>query len=147
MKEAFASSFYSEYDGHREYHENNAIDGKRYTTFASKGELNPWLQVEFKEIAVVTRVTIFNRFDCCWERTKNLQVRVGYTKFIKGVNTLHLTANVLCATYQGPGTRGEEIALDCKRPITGQYVSVQLMQESTAALNFGEIQISGSPGT
>ena len=103
--------------------------------------------MELKKIGVVGRVTIFNRQNCCGERAKNMRVTVGFTKFTKGMNPLHLPKNTKeCATYKGPGKTGEEISIECKAAIKGQYVAVQLMQTTTATMNFAEIEIYGHSG-
>lgn len=143
VKDAFASSIHS-----NGFDAKKAIDGNRETTFSSSGynEMNPWLQVELQEIGSVDRVIIFNRKDCCGERTKNMRVSAGLTKFTTGINTLDIPENEICATYEGPGKDGEEIWIDCKASMIGRYVSVQLMQTTEAILNFGEIKIYGEPG-
>ena len=144
VKGAFSSSIH-----HNTYDATNAIDGNLENFFHSNDNeknKNPWLQVELKEICVIHSIIVFNRKNCCGERTKNMRVGVGFTKFVKGMETLDLRKNEVCATYEGPGKNGEEISIHCKAPMRGQYVSVQLMQTSNAILNLGEIEIYGQPG-
>ena len=142
MTEAFASSIYN---SNPVYDATKAIDGNYigdYTgnIFHTECEANPWLQVELHEASVVSRVTIFNRADCCGDRFRNVEVRVGFTKFSEG----DLSENELCATYAGPGQDGEVISIYCTEGIKGQYVSVQLME--TECLNIAEVEIYGQPG-
>ena len=145
MKASFASSVHANL---QKYDATKFIDGKKDTFFASDGnsEMNPWIQVELKEIGVVDRITIFNRKDCCGERAKNMRVTVGFTKFTKGMNPLDLPKDEICATYKGPGKNGETISIDCKAAMRGQYVSFQLVQDTKAILNLAEIEIYGHSG-
>lgn len=99
------------------------------------------------DIGVVSSVTIFRRHDLNDEIIKNLTVRVGFTKFsLVEVHTLVVPENEICSTYEVPGKDGEAISLDCKHAMKGQYVSVQLVQESYTYLTFGEIEIYGQTG-
>ena len=140
LKEAFASS---EHDAN--YAAAKAIDGElgKKHDFSTKAENYPWLQVELKKVAYVTRVIIINRH-VLGSRTKDLEVRVGDNKY-EGINQ-KIIKNNLCATYQGPGKNGEKIALDCTEAMKGRYVSVQLIHDVRTVLNLDEIEIYGNPG-
>lgn len=61
----------------------NAVDGKRDANYDSgscshtKSEFNPWWRVDLKEVYNVSKVMITNREDCCQERIRGVQIRVG----------------------------------------------------------------------
>ena len=141
MKTAHASSVY-----HSIMDVTRSIDGNPDTRFHTGSENKPWLQVELNDVRVVHHIAIINRKDCCGYRTKNMQVRVGFTYFSRDTKTLNMTDDEICATYIGPGKNGEKIIIDCKNPMGGKYVSVQLMQEGNAIMNFNEIMIYGITG-
>ena len=102
--------------------------------------MNPWLQIELEYVAAINTVIIYNRRHCCGDRTKNVALRVGLTKFTKG---MELDNNEICATYEGPGSDGEEIIINCSSTMIGQYVSVHLMLDTPGILNLSEIMIYG----
>lgn len=56
--------------------------------------------------ADVTSITIFNREDdaenCCWARLHDMEIRLGDTLPDPGVPGALMTANSVCASYQGP---------------------------------------------
>ena len=110
---------------------------------SSPGEMNPWLQIELEYVANVNHVVIHNRKDCCGERMKNVALRVGLTKFTNG---MELKNDETCATYEGPGSDGEKIIINCSRKMKGQYVSIHLMQNTPAILHLNEIMIYGHAG-
>ena len=105
--------------------------------------MNPWLQIELEYVANVDHVIIYNRKDCCGERMKNVALRVGLTKFTKG---MELQNDETCAIYDGPGSDGEKIIISCSREMKGQYVSIHRMENTPAILNLNEIMIYGHAG-
>ena len=136
-KSADASSVYGGYEPAK------AIDNDLENTFHSlypPFETDPWLQIELEYVAAINKVIIYNRRHCCGDRTKNVAVRVGLTKFTKG---MELDNNEICATYEGPGSDGEEIIINCSSTMIGQYVSVHLMLDTPGILNLSEIMIYG----
>ena len=125
---------------------DKAIDNDIETTFhslTSPKDLNPWLQIELEYVANVNHVIIHNRKSCCGERMKNVALRVGLTKFTKGMEVKN---DEICATYEGPGSDGEKIIINCSSEMKGQYLSIHLMQNTPAILNLNEIMIYGHSG-
>ncbi|XP_072550442.1 uncharacterized protein [Salminus brasiliensis] len=61
----------------------NAVDGKRALSYMSGScshtypERDPWWRVELPGVYNVTSVTITNRGDCCGERIRGAQIRIG----------------------------------------------------------------------
>ena len=139
-KSADASSVYGPVTG--AYGPAKVIDNDLENIFASlpPGEIDPWLQIELEYVAAINTVIIYNRRHCCGDRMKNVALRVGLTKFTKG---MELDNNEICATYEGPGSDGEEIIINCSSTMIGQYVSVHLMLDTPGILNFSEIMIYG----
>ena len=139
-KSADASSVYGPVTG--AYGPAKVIDNDLENIFASlpPGEIDPWLQIELEYVAAINTVIIYNRRHCCGDRMKNVALRVGLTKFTKG---MELNNNEICATYQGPGSDGEEIILNCSSTMMGQYVSIHLMLDTPGYLNFNQITVYG----
>ena len=147
IKKAFASSQHAS----GKFGPGNAIDGKTSTFFNSNDGIKPWLgfpypwlQVELENTGLITRIVIVNRQDCCWFRTKKLQVRVGPSKIettTDGKAEQPITENTLCGEYEGPGSKEEEIKIDCQKPIEGKYVTLQLMIDSKTVMNVAEVKV------
>ena len=140
-KSADASSVYGPVTG--AYGPARAIDNDLENMFHSlpPGEIDPWLQIELEYVAAINTVIIYNRNDhCCGDRTKNVALRVGLTKFTNG---MELNNNEICATFEGPGSDGEEIVMNCSSTMIGQYVSMHLRLDTPGILNINEIMIYG----
>ena len=52
-----------------------AGDNTLYCVHTSEGSQN-WWRVDFLERVLVARVAILNRGDCCWDRMRDLEIRV-----------------------------------------------------------------------
>ena len=143
VKSADASSVHSSGN----YPPSQAIDKDIETMFHSDDvsltdKTNPWLQIELAYVATVHQVIIINR-KSNGDRIKNVALRVGSTKFIKGTD---LKDDEICAKYQGPGKHGEKIEIKCSSPMKGKYVSIHLIEHTPAIINLMEIVIYGNPG-
>ena len=125
---------------------DKAIDNNIETTFHSAihptEEVNPWLQIELENVSTVHQVIVHNR-KIEGSRMKNVAVRVGLSKFTKGMEVKN---DEICATYQGPGRDGEKIIINCLKAMKGQYVSIHMMENRPAVLNLNEIMIYGNIG-
>ena len=72
-------------------------------------ERAPWLAIDYGAEVTVKRVELFNREDCCGDRTRNVDVRVS--------NQLPTSANemfsggFLLGHFAGPGTNGQHISI------------------------------------
>ncbi|XP_052062644.1 fucolectin-like [Mytilus californianus] len=96
---------------------------------ATHRERNPFWWVNLDKEYLVERVEIWNRKDCCAERTRNLDVTIGPT----------LNDMKLCAHYKGPSHKGEHLVLGCTKRMRGRYVKLQL--QGTDYLNLLEIKV------
>ncbi|XP_065051247.1 uncharacterized protein LOC135680930 isoform X2 [Rhopilema esculentum] len=89
------------------------------TCTATNKQSNPWWRVDLQKSFMVGKVKITNRNDCCWNRLRRVQVRVGN-------NGAGPDRNPLCANAPGAFGRGETRDLVCSRPLRGRYVYVTL---------------------
>eukprot|EP00960_Hanusia_phi_P008703 248969-Hanusia_phi.AAC.1 len=81
----------------------------------------------------VSRVTLVNRAECCWERTDNVQVYIGDD----GMSAVN---NVLCGTYRAFTSISHHQTLECG--LRGRYVWVY-KEYSTLPMNWAEMTIQG----
>ncbi|CAH1249313.1 LRRC15 [Branchiostoma lanceolatum] len=105
-----------------------AVDGYRGTNAGTpenecaitRNELQPWWKVDLGDIYTVSRVSVLNRGDWQEERLRNFMVRVGPNE--------NFTLNDQCGqTYTATPTKAQTIAVLCDPPMSGRYVSVQIM--------------------
>ena len=171
MKAAYSSSIKDTEDitgVYSSFGVSNAIDNNPGTAFQTSDdyEINPWLQVELEKVSTIYQVIILSRKNWWVANMRNAQVRVGFTEFSEftNLNLLRLlTMNPLpyiklCAVEERPEQDGDEIKMNCHKPITGRYVSVQLVQSvltdkgqpesirEFASLSLNEIMIYGHAG-
>ncbi|XP_039509884.1 fucolectin-5-like [Pimephales promelas] len=109
--------------GHPQGDAQHAIDGNRDSDYKkescthTKTEFNPWWRVDLGNVYSVSNVTITNRGDCCKERLRGAQIRVG-TKLDNNGNNNELVATILTAP---DGT--ETFSFDS---VNGRYVNIFL---------------------
>ncbi|XP_048057793.1 uncharacterized protein LOC125275137 [Megalobrama amblycephala] len=101
----------------------HAVDGNRNSD-ANKGscthtnsEFNPWWRVDLGNVYSINKVTITNRGDCCKERLKGAQIRIGNSLDNNG-NSNELATTLLTAP-DGTQTFLFE-------PVIGRYVNIYL---------------------
>ncbi|XP_048057804.1 uncharacterized protein LOC125275148 [Megalobrama amblycephala] len=99
----------------------HAVDGDRNSD-ANKGscshtnsDFNPWWRVDLENVYSISNVTITNRQDCCKERLKGAQIRIGNSLDNNGNNN-ELAATILTAP-DGTETFSFE-------HINGRYVNI-----------------------
>ncbi|XP_078542752.1 fucolectin-5-like [Lissotriton helveticus] len=80
---------------------------------ATNGDMNPWWKVDLGQSQPIGSVVVVNRADCCPERLRGAEVRVG-----DNVNN----NNPVCGTITNLGA-GSVTTLCCKGMV-GRYVSV-----------------------
>ena len=73
----------------------------------SKEERSPWLAIDYGTPVIVHRVEIFNRDDCCGDRTKNVDVRVAYE--LPTSSGQMFPGGSLLGHFAGPGADGQHI--------------------------------------
>ena len=95
---------------------SNCIDGNRggpevvgnVAKFCvTNGETAPWIAIDYGTTVTVQRVEIFNRRDCCGERTQNVDVRISDELPTSGSEMF--SGGTLLGHFAGPGTTGQHI--------------------------------------
>ena len=118
--------------GEPQYHSSKVVDGDLsfFNTFQSHEQGNPFVTVDLQQSMYVNRVRIYNRAQCCQERLKFFEIRIG--------NSATLTSNPACVT-NGPNFVDFQ---DFTCVMRGRYVSLQII--GNAILNFREFEIYGT---
>ncbi|KAI8510905.1 hypothetical protein Bbelb_118210 [Branchiostoma belcheri] len=128
-----------------EYPAERAVDGNTGTILYplkecthTDLEYEPWWKVDLGDTYVISHVTVINRGDCCGERLRNFMVRVGpYEDFRE---------NTPCGDiYTETPSEGETIDVRCEEPISGRWVSVQLIGREDY-LSLCEVQVFSGTG-
>ena len=93
----------------------------------------------FDQPILLEGVKIYNRQDCCGNRLKSVEVRVGKqtidTNF-KG----KITENSLCGTFVGPGVNAGVHKVTCNPPIVGNIVTLQIVESGNQVLQLDEVE-------
>ncbi|VDI27633.1 Hypothetical predicted protein [Mytilus galloprovincialis] len=106
------------------YVSQNGMDGVTDSLVETQRGQNPYWTVQLPKEEKIKGVVFINRVDCCGARFNNIQVMIGGKE---------------CATFKGPGEKGEIIPLRCSHPLTGKKVEVLL--KGNGILSFAEIKI------
>ncbi|XP_019646182.1 PREDICTED: zona pellucida sperm-binding protein 3 receptor-like [Branchiostoma belcheri] len=123
-----------------EYPAERAVDGNTGTILYPRQqcthtdlEYEPWWKVNLGDTYVISHVTVINRGDCCGERLRNFMVRVGPHGDFR--------ENTPCGDiYSETPSEGETIDVRCEEPISGRWVSVQLIGREDY-LSLCEVQV------
>ena len=73
----------------------------------------PWLAVDYVASVSIRWVEIFNRRDCCGDRTKNVNVRVSDE--LPTTDKQMFSGGALLGHFAGPGTDGQHIVISGRR--------------------------------
>uniref|UniRef100_A0A8C1PK85 Fucolectin tachylectin-4 pentraxin-1 domain-containing protein n=1 Tax=Cyprinus carpio TaxID=7962 RepID=A0A8C1PK85_CYPCA len=109
--------------GHPQGDAEHAVDGNRDSNYAkgscthTKTEFNPWWRADLGNVYSISNVSITNRGDCCKERLRGAQIRIG-NKLENNGNNTELVATVLTVP---DGTVTFEF-----EPVNGRYVNIFL---------------------
>jgi len=129
-----------------EFPASKLIDSKNSTFYHSAGTTTsmPWIQLELQPGSIVHRVHITNRVDCCGSKLRNLEVRVG-NEVREQDQQGRLTSNSLCNNWVGPGKNGEVVVVECSQPITGKYITIQIMDKGhKEPMHIAEVEAFGT---
>ena len=115
----------------------------------SKRELAPWLALDYGKGAKISveKVVLFNRADCCWPRTKNVQVRISIGLPRSGKKMFR--GGKLLGTFKGPATRGQRVEIKSVigwEKKFGRYLIIQMNNgdnKPTSMLNLKEVFVIG----
>jgi hypothetical protein len=104
--------------------------------FHTNNEVNPWWQVDLGAISQLTQVRVYNRLDCCSERSRTLQVLLSD----EGQNWR------VVYSHDGSlfgGADGNYLDIKLNNEIA-RFVRVQLRE--TNWLHLDEVEVYGAPG-
>ncbi|XP_067217489.1 uncharacterized protein [Chanodichthys erythropterus] len=124
--------------GHSLGDAQHAVDGNRDTNYGkgsctqTKSEFNPWWRVDLGNVYRISNVTITNRGDCCKERIRGAQIRVGNSLDNSGNNN-ELVATVL-TVFSGTQTFSFE-------SLNGRYVNI-FLPGNDEILTLCEVEVS-----
>merc|ERR1719187_2579775 len=101
----------------------------------------PWLAIDYGTSVEIERVEIFNRRDCCGDRTKNVVVRISND--LPTTDSQMFSGGALLGQFSGPGTDGEHIIIT-GGPLSGRYVIVQMSDNhDDHIINLNEVRAFG----
>ena len=84
------------------------IDGAG-TNCHTGNDATPWLAIDYGTSVTVQRVEIFNRRDCCGQRTRNVDVRISDE--LPTSASQMFSGGTLLGHFAGPGTNGQHIII------------------------------------
>lgn len=79
----------------------------------------PWWRVDLGSVQQVKKVQLTNRGDCCSNRLRQIEIKVGN---VDG----NPNANALCKYHAGAFGKGQTKPIVCPKPMSGRYVYVML---------------------
>ena len=104
----------------------NCIDGDTETIHPgenamchTKNDATPWIAVDYGTSVIVERVEIFNRRDCCGDRTRNVDVRISDQLPTSGDQMF--SGGSLLGHFAGPGTKGQHIIISGQKLLLNHY--------------------------
>ncbi|XDV35086.1 hypothetical protein PO909_005121 [Leuciscus waleckii] len=125
--------------GHPQGDAQHAVDGNRDSDYKkgsctiTKTEFNPWWRVDLGNVYSVSNVTITNRGDCCKDRLRGAQIRIG-NKLDNNGNNNELAATLLTAP-NGTQTFSFE-------SVNGRYVNI-FLHGNDEILTVCEVEVFG----
>ena len=109
-------------------------DGVTVRLCHTKNDIAPWIALHYVTPVTVQRVVLFNREDCCGERTKEVKVRISDELPRSGRQLF--TGGTLFGSFDGPADDGEKIV------ITGQNHSNDLLLICQAKRRLADTSLS-----
>ncbi|XP_065056205.1 uncharacterized protein LOC135684538 [Rhopilema esculentum] len=112
---------------------SGAVDGNKDSNFRHGSctqtlkEHNPWWRVDLGATEPVGEIAITNRGDCCSDKLRNVEIRVGN-------NTEGPSKNQMCIYNHGAVGSGERRTFYCENVITGRFVYITLRAEEQLTL-------------
>ncbi|GLC61732.1 hypothetical protein PLESTB_001796800 [Pleodorina starrii] len=126
---------YSSSQLYDKYGPENAVDGDSTTVIKPDGsyaifhsadnDTKPWLSIDLGSPFNISKVVLHNRLDCCGERLKNAEVRVGNTSITTTADTNKISQNKLIWKLDGSGETGEVYTIVPNSTVIGRWVTLQ----------------------
>ena len=89
-------------------------------------EKSPWLAIDYGTSVTVERVKIFNRDDCCGDRTRNVEVRISNE--LPTSSSQMFSGGSLLGTFPGPATNAQNFEISGEKgfllTLAGYVISV-----------------------
>jgi len=126
-------------DGNTEGPDEGVEDGASADFCHTENEPTPWLAIDYGTTVTVQRVEIFNRRQCCADRTRNVDVRISDVLPTSGSQMF--SGGTLLGRFVGPGSAGQRITIS-GQSMSGRFVIVQ-MDNGHDALNLKEVKAFG----
>jgi hypothetical protein len=123
---------------------SRAVDGNTNGNFNNNSvahtnnEAQPWWQVDLGAVGNLTTIEVYNRTDCCSDRTKDFYVFVSDVPFTSTSLSATISQSGV-SSYHITGQAGSPTTITINR--TGRYVRVQLV--STNYLHLAEVKVMG----
>ncbi|XP_067282606.1 uncharacterized protein [Pseudorasbora parva] len=128
--------------GHPQGDAQHAVDGNRDSIYAkgsctiTKTEFNPWWRVDLGNVYSISNITVTNRADCCKDRLRGAQIRIG-NKLDNNGNNNELAATILTAP-NGSETFSFE-------SVSGRYVNI-FLPGNDEILTLCEVEVFAGEG-
>uniref|UniRef100_A0A8C2PMN2 Fucolectin tachylectin-4 pentraxin-1 domain-containing protein n=1 Tax=Cyprinus carpio TaxID=7962 RepID=A0A8C2PMN2_CYPCA len=128
--------------GHPQGDAEHAVDGNRDSNYAkgscthTTAEFNPWWRADLGNVYSISNVSITNRGDCCKERLRGAQIRIGNNLENNGNNN-ELVATVLTVPDSTVTFEFE--------PVNGRYVNI-FLPGNDEILTLCEVEVFAGEG-
>ena len=100
-------------DGNTEGPDEGVSDGASADFCHTEEEPTPWLAIDYGTTVTVQRVEIFNRRQCCGNRTRNVDVRISDELPTSGSQMF--SGGTLLGSFAGPATDGQQITISGRK--------------------------------
>ena len=87
---------------------------------------NPWVRFQLNKVVVVTSVTIINRWDCCGDRLRNIEIRAGMA------NNLN---NPVVGTFKGPGKTKGVYVIRLSKAVRARFIVILMKGKGYLQIN------------
>ena len=142
----------STWDGKEMYSAERCIDGvlqsDRSTDMChTLAEPAPWVAISFADyghVFAVGSVVLFQRLDCCWWRTRNVEIRLA-DEMPKSAQKM-FSGGELLGTFAGPAKKGQKVEIHSVpgwEKKFGRYLIIQ-MNNGKEPLNLMEVLAFGN---
>ena len=107
--------------------------------FISQMQVNPWVRFQLNKVTWLTSVTIINRWNCCGNRLRNIQIRAGMKN---GIN------NLVVGTFNGPGKSKGVYIIRLAKKVRARYVVIFMKGKGYLQVNgirLNQKPVAGKP--
>ena len=112
---------------------DKALDQNMGTIFHTNANSVEWWMLDFGRSVMVTKVIVYNRQDCCWDRLNNYKITVG--------DSSSVNVNAVCASnLPAPMVSPYRADVLCATTLRGRYLHVSI---NSNWLHLAELQVMG----